>query len=64
MVDKFLILQNSNTKQTLLYTNKGGWIEADEDEFEAIGLLASLIRTSPDDAEDILKTLSVKGRDF
>ena len=49
---EFAIYQNSRTRQSAIWTKeKGKWIEATDDEYEILGLLARLIRTSPNPTE-------------
>ena len=51
-IPEFAILQNSRTKVTGLWTKeRGEWIQADENEYEVLGLVAQLIRTSENPVE-------------
>jgi hypothetical protein len=51
-IPEFAILQNSRTKVTGLWTKeRGEWIQADESEYEILGMIAKLIRTSKNPVE-------------
>ena len=55
-VPEFAIFQNSRLKQSAIWTKeKGKWIEAEQSEYEVLGLLARLIRTTPNPSEIVVE---------
>lgn len=45
---EFAIFQNSATKRSAIWTvERGQWVEAGKEEYEVLGLIANLLRTSP-----------------
>ena len=47
-VPDLLIFQNSRTRTSAIWTKeKGEWVDAEPKEYEVLGLLARLIRTTP-----------------
>ena len=51
-VPDFAIFQNSRTRQSALWTKEAGhWIDAKENEYEALAIIVNLIRHAPDPQE-------------
>jgi hypothetical protein len=46
-VPEFAIFQNSRTRRSAIWTKHNGWEDAPDKDYEHLGLLASLLRTSP-----------------
>jgi hypothetical protein len=63
-IPDFAIFQNDITRVSGLWTKENGrWIECSSEEYEAISIVAHLIRTSPD-PQIVLVTLAEQVRNM
>ena len=59
---QFAIFQNSRTKQSAVWTG-GKWVDAPQEDFEHLRLLATLIRTDPDPIA-VVKSIMNANKDY